>query len=147
MACTGQENRFDELAKMMASGIPRRDALKWVGATTLGAMLAFAGIKQAEALAGGCQGKAECGTYVPCDGAPDIGTCACGTRAKGTKGWCFQNQGCSGLVPCTKNADCRPGGKAIKCVVNTCCGSGGVCLPKCSAPTNGVTLSGKTATG
>jgi hypothetical protein len=148
MACTEERNKFDELTKMMASGVTRRDTLKWVGATALGAMLSVVGIRQAEALAGGCQNKGVCGTYTPCDGAPDISTCACGTRAKGVKGWCFQNTSCSGLIPCTKNSDCRPGGKAVKCVVNSCCGSGGVCLAKCSAPLNGVTRGGgRTATG
>jgi hypothetical protein len=133
--CTGHPGTtFDQLTKSLASGVSRRDALKLVAGGLTGALLTTLGVRKAHAKTK-CNPKGTCGTYQNCGGS---GTCFCGDTGK-SKGFCFEDALCSGLIGCGSNKDCKNQlGKGWKCLVGSCCGSN-VCISKCGS---GVTASG-----
>jgi hypothetical protein len=139
MACT-PETKFDGFTQMLASGLSRRDAMKWVGASALGAMLTTVGLKQAEA-ANPCTGTQSC-IGAPCHNCSSGLGCFCFQKSNKPKAKCYQNAYCSSLQTCTKNSDCTSG-KCI-CAANGCGVS--VCVQKCtSCPTGASGGGGKTA--
>jgi len=142
MACT-PETKFDSFTKMLASGVSRRDAMKWVGAATLGAMLTTAGVKQAEAGPNKvCKGQTNCiGT--PCNNCSSGLGCFCFVLNTKPKSKCLQNAYCASISSCSKNKDCN-GGKCI-CPANGCGQS--VCLNKCTSCPTGVSGASGTAAG
>ena len=75
------ENRFDDLTKALAEGIPRRQALRRLAGLFGGALLstlAFSGLAGADQ--GGCpQGTVRCPNASPKLCCPNSGTC-CGTK-------------------------------------------------------------------
>jgi hypothetical protein len=116
------ERRFDRVAKILAGSVSRRTTIGWIGATTLGALLAppFARRAAAACSPGTCPQPS-------CSG----GDCTCVTTVK-NKGFCHQPQFCSGLMSCTKNRQCREAfGRGWKCCTSCCAGT--KCLPKCGA--------------
>ena len=131
MACT-PETKFDGFTQMLASGVTRRDALKWVGAAALGAMLTTVGSKQAEA-AGPCKGSPDgCIGTVPCNGCSSGLGCFCGAKIGKTKTKkCFVNEYCTSLVACTSNKDCKSLGRKCLCAANGC--SESVCVAPCTS--------------
>jgi hypothetical protein len=140
MACT-PVTKFDGFTQMLASGVTRRDAMKWVGASALGAMLATVGVKQAEA-ANKCAGTESC-VGSQCKDCPSGLGCYCFQKVNKPKAKCLQNQYCAQIPTCSTNKDCPSGQKCI-CSANGC--SVSVCLPKCtSCPTSGSGGGGKTA--
>jgi hypothetical protein len=141
--CTGpSEKKIDQLSKMIASGVSRRDALKWAGASMIGAMLVSVGVKQAEAGAR-CSTPGVCGSYVNCGNSS---TCFCGTTTKPGRGFCFEDAFCSQLQGCTTNGQCKAAlGRGHKCLVNSCCGNN-VCIAKCGSGASS-SGSGKRASG
>lgn len=126
------ETRLDELSKVLGSGVSRRAALKFVGASALGAMLSTLGVKQAEAVGNrACRdaGDPPC-TEIGCHGAapPDL-NCGCIPKTGRGKGMCHECVLCSGLIACTKSSQCRERlGRAWKCATS-CCGT--FCHPVC----------------
>ena len=118
---------FDQVSKVLASDIPRRDALKWIGSASLGIILSTLGVREAEAAcspAGACA-PVSCG-----------GTCYCSStiRSGGPtgRGFCWENQFCSSLIACTSSLECvKTLGIKYRCN-ETCCGPGH-CLPKCGS--------------
>jgi hypothetical protein len=132
--CRPQPHVFDKMAKALTSGVSRRDAFKYVGAGVLGTLLVSVGVREAEAVK--CIAGGSCSGQVECTKKPGQIYCGCTHMIKNNgqmspKGYCWQNQFCSGLTPCTSSADCVPLGKSYKCA-DSCCG-GGFCLPKCGS--------------
>lgn len=131
MACT-PETKFDGFTQMLASGVTRRDALKWVGAAALGAMLTTVGTRQAEA-AGPCKGSPDgcIGTF-GCNGCSSGLGCFCGAKINKVRTKkCFVNDYCSNLVACASNKDCKPLGRKCLCSGNGCGIS--VCVAICTS--------------
>jgi hypothetical protein len=129
MACK-TESRFDQLSKIVASGLPRREVFKYVGAATIGAMLASMGVRKAEA-ANVCKGCPGCPNGVSCKTAPNGTLCYCFQKAKNpAKCKCLGDFFCPG-VACTSNKDCKTQlGQGAKCIATSCCGVQS-CAPAC----------------
>jgi hypothetical protein len=144
--CTGpSEKKIDQFSRMLAGGVSRRDALKWAGASVIGAMLVSVGVKQAEAGVR-CPNPGVCGSYSPCG---STGSCYCGTTSKPGVGFCFQDDFCDSLIGCNTNRDCKAAlGKGHKCLVGSCCDAN-VCVAKCSpsGSSRSTKGSGKRASG
>ena len=148
--CSPKANSFDKMATALTSVLSRRDAFKYVGAGVLGSMLVSVGVREAEAA--GCIPGGSCSGQVECTKKPEQIYCGCTHKIRkngqiSPKGFCWQNQFCSNIQPCTTTLDCVPLGKNYKCA-DSCCG-GGFCLPKCGSvpPCCSTQGSGATARG
>ncbi len=146
--------RFDDLSKVLGSAVSRRQALKFVGATALGAMLTTVGVRKAEAneQQRACRdaGDPAC-TELGCHGTDPTGTCGCVPKVKNGvetgRGMCHQSQSCSGLRSCQTSGECRAAlGRNWKCA-NSCCPGGSFCLPKCGSVAGAPAGAGKTSLG
>ncbi len=132
-------NKFDDLTKKFTDGMSRRDVLKAMGLSVIGAMLApWGGATEAayddEEL--GIDGfrKYHCPNPVVCPGPVcGDGDCPCvPTRPafRDGKGWCATNIACDGATPCSRSRDCKNAiGAGWKCAVGCCPTS--VCAPYC----------------
>jgi len=141
MPCTlpNMGHRFDKVAKVLATGVSRRDAFKYVGAGVLAAMLANVGVRQAEAAR--CQ-SGTCGACPPIIGCQghnsETDQCLCLTKVKAgvclnpLRAKCIQNAVCADLTTCTKSRACRTQfGDNFRCTDGACCGVIGVCTALC----------------
>jgi len=118
------KNPIDELAKTlaMANGLPRRDALRLIGGTLAGGVLATFGVGKAFAKDPNL-GNSPCAHYCQDHFPPgaDRGKCV-SDGAHGT-GACY---GCGGPFELTGTClECGPGGA---CIAPPVCGSGCVCF-------------------
>ena len=96
----------------------------------------------------GCPGE----NFQPCgDGGCSEGACTGGLgcfKGDDTEGGCncYQNVFCSCVSACSSSSDCAPG---QHCMLNTGCGSGGVCIDccgkNCRSASGGKKVSCKTA--
>lgn len=150
--CSPKPHSFDQLAKVLATGVSRRDAFKYVGAGVLGSMLVSVGVREAEAKGIKCTPGGSCTGQVQCTPGPPEIYCGCTHKIKANgqlakKGFCWTNQFCANIITCTTSADCVSLGKNWKCA-DSCCG-GGYCLPKCGSvpPCCSAQGSGTTARG
>ena len=148
--CSPQPHSFDRMAKALTSRVSRRDAFKYVGAGVLGTMLVSVGARKAEAVK--CIPGGSCTGQVECTKKPEQIYCGCTHKIKkngqiSVKGFCWQNQFCVDVIPCSSFADCATLGKNYKCV-DSCCG-GGFCFPKCGSvpPCCSTQGTGKTGRG
>jgi hypothetical protein len=119
---------IDDVARILASPMPRREALRLVGGALAGGILGTLGLRHAAA-----QRKDD-----PDDEKCRAGTTKCGTRC------------CSGAQVCCQETDFRPfcatAGKT--CCGSTACVSGQTCCRTSSRPfcaTAGKTCCGRTA--
>jgi hypothetical protein len=135
------EHRFDSLTKGLNGDVSRRGALKWIGATMVGAVLTTLGLEKAHAA--GCSPAGSCGTYQNCKGSS---TCFCGNTTKPGKTVCFEDIACSAATACSSNRDCKNAfGKGWKCLAaDNCCGFA-LCVSKCGSGTGVGKKTGPTA--
>jgi hypothetical protein len=138
---------FDDLAKGLAAGtISRRQALKWVGAGILGAVLATAGFNEpAEALTrrrcrdkggvpleeGNCSCAFQCGADLDRFNCKSDSKCYCLEKASGG-GFCGyggNDPQCGDFERCDSNRDCSD--SDARCITTTCCDTG-ICVRPCS---------------
>ena len=133
MACK-TESRFDSLARVVASGVSRRQVFQYMGVTALGAALTTVGIRRAEAHDRFCSdGCPACPGGVTCRQASNGTSCYCFQLAKNASVCkCKGNFFCGDTPTCNTNDDCVAVlGKGSKCLSASCCGTFRHCAPKC----------------
>jgi hypothetical protein len=126
------EDRFDSLTKGLDGTMSRRQALKWLGATTFGAVLSTLGVGRAQEAEKKkkCSPVGTCGSYQNCGNSS---TCFCGADAQKGKAVCFEDTTCADATPCSKNKDCGKGGKCLE--AGNCCGFA-LCVSSCGKGTS-----------
>jgi hypothetical protein len=150
-------DRFDELAKSLAEGVPRREALRRLGGGLLTAMLASLGLENAWGQGGGGGSFTKCSTYCNTLPRPQRSNCnsacrqcggntsnLCPSKDSDKVTCCSQGQVCCGGV-CCSSANCVgqvcalcPQGQALcgatccpltqVCCNGVCCGPGQTCI-------------------
>ncbi len=127
------ETRFDHFTQALATGLSRRQALKWAAAGVVGATLSTLRLRKAEARV--CPTAAE-GSCPVCEGQLPCKSEGCSCIPKTGSGSCFchQFQICADMTPCNRTRDCKAlFGRGWKCA-HSCCDQFGfppLCLPKC----------------
>jgi hypothetical protein len=130
---------FDDLARIMASPLPRRQAFKLLGGALATAFLGSLGMRPAAGAAVTCpKGESKCGTGGLC--CP-TGLC-CDSPGEGCKPFCLtKGETCCGMKACTSSQTCCKTGrqpfcatKGYTCCGNTSCSPGQPCCPGCSSP-------------
>ena len=143
-----EEHSFDELARGLASGISRRQALKVLGGSLAGGLLAVFGVggvaaadeeckpngKKCRKNAQCCSGSCANGTCAACpSGTVELSNGTCATPCTGVA--C--PDGCGGCTPAVGGGDfCRDiSGPQGECATHTDCPEGQFCTPG-GAPVN-----------
>jgi hypothetical protein len=119
-----EEQRFDELARTLASGqLSRSQAIRWVGAALVGGALAsIPGIAWAKPKPGKCNNDKQCPSPYKCVN----GQCACSpTNCTGGQVLNPNNCQCE-CPPGTAPACTAPGQPPGGCVSTTVCGPNGI---------------------
>ena len=124
---------FDDISRIIARPMPRRQAFKLVGGAVGGAALASLGL-----------GRVSRAFGAPAGGPQPLVTCKPGTIPCGT-GCCPSSQTCCANVCCAAGQNCSPcsGGPS------KCCNPGTICCPgpkagkfQCCVPGSGGSASG-----
>lgn len=145
------------MTQALASGVSRRDTMKWVGAAVVGTMISGLGVRSAEAdVSPACNaGVGTCGQCAPraCTNHGG-GTCFCTRFVRNGictgHAACVQNFFCSQARACSTIRDCKPLGHNWFCGDQACCpGPRGACVAYCGTVPACCTVSGAglTATG
>ena len=113
---------FDDVARILASPLPRRQALKLVGGALAGGVLGALGVNPAAAQSNAT--KCKIGTFACGTGCCSSNTQTCCTT--GTSPFCVsKGKICCGSTSCSNNQTCCTTGSKPFCATKgkTCCGS------------------------
>ena len=126
---------IDEVARIVASPMPRRKCLKLLGGVLSGAFLAAVsgGRAKAQACSATCQTtpgtNIKCNANTPCEACAN---CCCNSTSPGTFGICVPGTPCGGHGCCQDPAKPKcctgSGNEGNCCAANQCCGAGGECI-------------------
>jgi hypothetical protein len=122
---------FDELSKSLSGEWSRRDALRWMGVGTAGAVLTTAGVGTAWAdhtcrniLTNVCGGQKTC--------HPNRGICTCSRRLGKLETVCIDEFSCGSRPTCTSDAFCQANNPLTPFCVESCCDPAGTA--RCASP-------------
>jgi hypothetical protein len=132
--------RFDDIARIVASPIPRREAIKQLGKTLGGGMLAVLGFGMGSMLEAQRAGACPIALQFYCSNVSGAHTCCvlhtqqCCTDTGAY--CCSTTQSCCGGTCCESNQTCcKANGSAICCAPREVCCNGQCCQPSPSAST------------
>ena len=123
-------NLVDDAARILASPLPRRQALKALSGVLTGGLLAALGVRQAAAqtCSPACKGGETCCVGVNGQRFCSIpgGTCCGNTSCNDTQQCCRTSAQpfCTTNPTCCGTTSCGPN---ISCCANVCCGAGQAC--------------------
>lgn len=143
-------HEFDELSKVLAGRVPRREALQWIGGGLAGAALAVLGLGKASAAPNRC--AVFCSQFSPgprraackqacqrcdadvrrlCFGETNVVCCppggSCCSSSTGAAVCCPPENFCCGDTCCPFGASCCSGSAGFFCCAGNCCGD--TCCP------------------
>jgi hypothetical protein len=130
------ENRFDELAKSLASGVSRREALRQLGGGLAGALLASFGLaKGAEAAVNSC--AAACAQYHGAAHAQCMQVCKSCPSPQFVTGGPFTCGPSTPFICCQGQPCCGPNGNSISCCTSGEACANGICVSTALTCSNG----------